>query len=457
MPEEVGIVNILKSGIIIYVTQTTFDGAGSAGLRPIGAIAVPVWRPETESERRAWTVADLKVWTCVWIALGITFLQLAFVLVLAKGGNSFLERYRSLAVWDSGWYENIVENGYRSTIPPVTKDLLSNVAFFPGYPVLARAIREVLGIETRIALLVTAQLASWVLWTYMLLFLRRWRASGVLAMNVMLLILFFPSAFYLVAGYSESLFIASMLGFLYWSTDARKYAWLLAAAHGFVMSATRLVGLPLVVIPVILTLLGASATSARSFKPWAIAGLASLGGLSFFLYSRLRFGHWDLYAQTSKAGWGTTPMYSAIFEPSLYQIRFSSVMQEVFDPSRLSRMSWLFALITTGILLTVDSGWSRKYRDRSWFFRIVLYGAALLTLYISVAGVYTLGLQGMIRYALPAAVLLVLAAAHFLTRPYVRSRFPAYVAEWVMPILIMFMSAIEISFVQLFTEGKWVA
>ena len=57
----------------------------------------------------------------------------------------------------------------------------------------------------------------------------------------------FPFSFFFGMVYTESLFLCSLLGFVYWSDEGSGRGLLLAALHGFVMTSTRLVGLPVVV------------------------------------------------------------------------------------------------------------------------------------------------------------------------------------------------------------------
>ena len=97
----------------------------------------------------------------------------------------------------------------------------------------------------------TAQVAAWGFWSYFFLFCQRWNLSPLLQFFGALSIAAHPAAFFLVAGYSESLFLMSLLGFIYWSSAEGRLAKFLAALHGFVMSATRIVGIPCAAFPVV--------------------------------------------------------------------------------------------------------------------------------------------------------------------------------------------------------------
>src|SRR5947199_160809 len=84
-------------------------------------------------------------------------------------------------------------------------------------------------------LLITVQAAGWGFWTYFFLFGERWKLPPSWQLLGALAILAHPAAFFLVAAYSESLFLLALIGFLYWSSAQTKKARLLAAMHGVVM------------------------------------------------------------------------------------------------------------------------------------------------------------------------------------------------------------------------------
>src|SRR5882762_10287331 len=181
----------------------------------------------------------------------ITLLQLAIAIGLLAPEESFSERYATLVQHDSHWFMNIVDRGYQTIVPPIDHKVMevSNVAFFPAYPAIAAAFRHGLNIDTGTALLITAQLAAWGFWSYFFLFCKRWNVSPTLQICGALLIAAHPAAFFLVAGYSESLFLMALLGFIYWSAAEGSCAKFLAAVHGIAMSATRIVGIVCAAFP----------------------------------------------------------------------------------------------------------------------------------------------------------------------------------------------------------------
>src|SRR5262249_36817765 len=150
--------------------------------------------------------------------LAVTLVQLAMAVCLLAPEEPVSERYSALIQHDSYWFMNIIDRGYQTVVPPIDHKMMeiSNVAFFPAYPVIAAMLQRVFNISTGTALLVVAQLAAWGFWTYFFLFCRRWKLPQALTVCGTLLILANPAAFFLISAYSESLFLMALLGFIYW-------------------------------------------------------------------------------------------------------------------------------------------------------------------------------------------------------------------------------------------------
>src|SRR5690606_9731606 len=150
------------------------------------------------------------------------------IISLATGADRVRGLYDSFCRWDGNLYVQITERGYHGEPPgnPVNFQK-SNVAFFPGYPLAARWLPGALGgtISYRTAMVLTAQSAAWGFWTYWLLFLARWGTPSRLAALVTTILALHPAAFFLVVAYSESLFLAAALGFLFWVTSVSRWHW----------------------------------------------------------------------------------------------------------------------------------------------------------------------------------------------------------------------------------------
>ncbi len=385
----------------------------------------------------------------------VTLLQIAMALCAAQPELTLGQRYRGLVQHDSYWFMNIVTRGYGTTMPPVDHKVMevSNVAFFPAYPLLAKAIAFLLRLNPFDALLVTAQLAAWGFWTYFFLFAERWQLRPALRWFGALAIVAHPAAFFLIAGYSESLFLMALAGFVYWSGAEGRAAKVLAGAHGFLMSATRIVGLVCAGYPVVRALFIHRWKSWRAYRPAVVLSfVAMLGAVAFFAWCQLRWGRWDLYMLTQKAGWAIQPDYLAVFRPANYHW-FIPPLDNASLASQLttSLAALLFVVIAVGELLTAlrrNTGWSR---------RIGLYFCAFAIFAISVAGVASVQLESMLRYDLCVHALIVLALLHYLRQ----LRLPPVPVRALAMAAVALLSAAGLSlecwYVFNFTQGYWIA
>ncbi|PYK55164.1 MAG: hypothetical protein DME47_04225, partial [Verrucomicrobia bacterium] len=247
----------------------------------------------------------------------VTLLQMVVAIFLVAPDGPFEYRYQTLLQHDSHWFANIAARGYETIVPPISHKMMevSNTAFFPAYPAIAWILHRALGVGVENALLITAQSAAWGFWTYFFLFCERWNLPASWQLLGALVILAHPAAFFLVAGYSESLFLMTLLGFLYWSGMESRRARILAALHGIVMSATRIVGLPCALAPLVKRIWELGWRKLANVRDWLanyggtalVSASATLGGLGFFVYCQFRWGHWDIYMLTQQFGWGIEP------------------------------------------------------------------------------------------------------------------------------------------------------
>jgi hypothetical protein len=342
---------------------------------------------------------------------------------------------------------------------------MAEVGFFPGYPLSARLVAAVTGLPAASAVLVAAQLACWGLWTYVFLFLRRWQVGAPVAAAGVLAVLMHPCAFFLVAGYSESLFLMAMLGFFYWSSSRTPGVWLLAAAHGVVMTATRIVGLPLAVCPLLLA--AASLVWAERGHPehWLrrltsaglLSGVSSLGGLLFFAFCRLQYGRWDAYMHSQRACWGITPDYLALFKPEIYRVAWPIFINGLVNPNDLSRLCVPGTIVLFLLLALIECRTARVDPARTWRERAGLYLAGGLLFYIAVAGLANSSLISMIRYTFCVHVVLALAAVHLATRVPPRGILVRRATFALLAVMAVVCVVCQLMLAHLFTHGEWVA
>jgi len=355
----------------------------------------------------------------VFLGLVVTLAQIAIAVFLLAPETSIFQQYRTLNQHDSYWFMNIVDRGYQTIVPPINHKVMevSNVGFFPAYPMFVSVFRYVFGLETHEALLVVAQVAAWGFWTYFFLFCRRWNFSPLLQFCGALLIVAHPAALFLIAGYSESLFLMMLFGFIYWSGAEGRMAKVWAALHGMGMSATRVVGIPCTAYPVIKTFFEKGWSALVRPREWfrnyatpiVLMAVSTGGAALFFLYCQLRWGRWNIYMLTQSICWGIQPDYLAVFKPSTYRW----LVPALNNPTQISQMATTMGglLLLTVVLCEFVPGIRRRV---CWPTRVAIYFCAAIIYYISVSGVAAVELESMLRYEFCAHVLIVLAFLNFL-------------------------------------------
>jgi len=143
-----------------------------------------------------------------------------------------------LARYDSGWYLTILERGYGPTPAPGQQ---SAHAFFPLYPFLARGVRALLPVNGFWA----GQILSVLCFFGAGLLLaaeRRHRLGDAGSRHALLFLLLYPTAFFLVSMYSESLFLLLALAAF---REARRDRPATAALLGLLAGGSRLPALAL--------------------------------------------------------------------------------------------------------------------------------------------------------------------------------------------------------------------
>src|SRR5215470_10001226 len=349
----------------------------------------------------------------------VTILQIVMAVALLAPEEPIAERYSALVQHDSYWFMNIIDRGYQTVVPPVDHKVMevSNVAFFPAYPAIAALIRNAFNIRSGTALLITAQLAAWGFWSYFFLFCKRWKVAASLQVCGTLLILANPAAFFLVAAYSESLFLMALFGFIYWSTAEGRTAKVIAALHGIVMSATPIVGIVCAAFPLVLSVFQTGWRELLKPGKWlrenlAAVGLtllAACGGIAFFILCQVRWGHWNLYMLTQAAGWGIVPDYLAVVRPENYRW-FIPALNNPTEMSQLSMTLGAMLLVAIAVVELIPA-----IRRRAGLpVRAGIYFCAATIYYLSVSGVACVDMESMLRYEFIAYALIVLALLNFL-------------------------------------------
>ncbi len=398
----------------------------------------------------------------ILFGLLLTLVQLGLAVGVLAPEGSLAGRYESLVQHDSYWFASIVDHGYQTVLPPISRKLLevSNVAFFPAYPAIAAALHYGTGLSTPYALLITSQAAAVGFWTYFFFFCERWKVAGVVQLFGAAAIAAHPSAFFLVAAYSESLFLMALLGFMFWSTAQGRWAMGLAAVHGILMTTTRIVGVPCAAYPVVRRVFAEGWAGLRDVRGWlrryagpVLLMTVSIGGtVAFFVYCLVRWGRWDLYMLTQEAGWGVRADYLAILKGESYRWLVPALQ----DPRQWSQMTMTLGalcFLAVGVVELVPA----LRRRTSWPARVAIYFVAFVTFYISVSGVASVQMESMLRYQFCAHALIVLAFMHFLAELRPLSRPVRALSMAAVTLLIAAGLSLQGWWIWNFTRGGWVA
>ena len=408
------------------------------------------------------------------LALLLTLAQLAVAVLFLAPEGPLSYRYSTLIQHDSYWFMNIVDRGYATTVPPIDHKVMevSNVAFFPAYPTIAALLGRALHLDADDALLITAQAAAWGFWSYFFLFCERWNVPPLLQFFGALSIVAHPAAFFLIAGYSESLFLMAVLGFIYWSGAEGRRAKVLAALHGIVMSATRIVGIPCAAFPVVRSVFRRGWSSLAGPRTWirqhgpaiALMLAATLGALAFFSYCQLRWSRWDMYMLTQAAGWAIEPDYLALLRPSNYRW----LVPALDYPSEASQMSVTMAALLFLAVAVCESivalrrrrgavGSGRSFANTGWSTRAGIYFCAFVIFFVSASGVAHVDMESMLRYEFSVHALIVLALLNFLRQFRVPPVFVRALGMSAVAVICAAGLSVQGWYVWNFTRGNWVA
>jgi hypothetical protein len=333
--------------------------------------------------------------------------------LLGASFSGYLDRWRR---WDVGLFVTIAEHGYDGD--PGRPPDAGLPAFFPGLPVTLRLVHLVVPDWSAAGLLVS--LVAGAVATVALARLAELEgASGWIAVLGLLL---FPTAVFLAAGYSESLFLAFAIPA--WLA-ARQGRWPLAAALGAGASCVRITGLFLAVALVVEFVAGRSRAvpmpqDAPRWRraPWLLVPFLPLAAYSAYHYARS--GDWLAWKHAQEAGWGRELVWPWTSWRTTWQAAMGG------DDSAVAfRMEIAGAVLAVAVLL-----WLAAMR---WWGELVYTGlqaAALMTsayylsiprslllwfpLWVALARLATRRRWVIVGYAMVAAPLMLLGVTRFL-------------------------------------------
>lgn len=389
---------------------------------------------------------------CVVVALSIILTCTQIGIALSNSvGASFQARYLALERWDAFGYNRIAEMGYVRS----NGNYWTDVAWFPGHPLMIRVVHLIPGISWHVATLVASQIACVMFWIFFLLFLHRFRLPWLLQGLAVTAVLFYPTSFFLINGYAEPLFIGSILGMLYWLDDDRTHAVFLALLFAVIASFTRFTVLAFVPIPLVF------GVCTRRWKRGLIVSLALLSGpLLYFTYLYWAFGDFFHFFHAQKFGWNVTPLRLQDMTPSFlwFQRPLKQLVPQIISGNGFALSDFLFVVVTNGVLLllALDLCISWLYRDRSVLYRQMFFAGAATSLYVGFSGTFTVGMPSMSRYTLPVIILGTLGLMHFLSVHRHHPRF-SQLLEFVIPTLAIFCLPLHWKYVHYFImQQGWV-
>jgi len=242
--------------------------------------------------RAFWTLVGIRV--AVWVGTALTLLwdrspvaatdrDLTLPRFQAYGSHSDL-LFNTFTLWDSGWYLEIAEGGYRGE---------QAAAFFPLYPLLVHALAWV----TR-STVVAGVLISLVAAGFAAVAVQRIAAELLparAARDSVLYLALWPVAFVFTSVYSEGLFLA-FAAWAFWAGLQRR-PWL-AAVLGALAVDTRLIGLAL--LPALVVLLWSRERRVLLLAPLLLLP-AAVGAYAWYLEHRL--GDWRAFYESQGAFW----------------------------------------------------------------------------------------------------------------------------------------------------------
>ena len=187
---------------------------------------------------------------------------------------------QGLLAWDGAFYADIAQHGYGALSRPALR-------FFPLTPLLGRAVGWV-GVGPRVGIVIVANAAALPASTLLVLLVRsEGFASGVARRSAWLLALA-PSAFVLVLGYAEAVFLALAIGIF---LAARRRRWLVVVVLGVLAGTSRPSGF-IVALPIAIEAVRTVRAAPVTERLRALAATASpfVGAALYLAWVGDRFG-----------------------------------------------------------------------------------------------------------------------------------------------------------------------
>ena len=324
-----------------------------------------------EAGRRRWIAAvDVDVWRRAIILVLVTraaFFAAAYSAThLLAGGGSPPEGFLDIWIrWDARHFLVAAEHGWSGPEAEGAR----TAAFFPLYPLAIRGL-SALGVNPIAGALAISTVATIVATAYLTKLADRDIGPGT-GNRAALYLLLFPTAVFLIAPYSEALFLAGAIPAFYYARTGR---WHAAALPAAVATATRAAGIFLLVALVVE--LATQLWRRRDALRHALQGLialaaASLPLLLYGLHLRTARGSFWQYRIDQEAGWGRRTV-----DPLESFLATWNTRVGAYDSNWI--FAWRLEIIAAlaGVLFTI---WALARREWSYATYMGLFMAALMT------------------------------------------------------------------------------
>lgn len=258
----------------------------------------PPWQVRfRETAASVWRDPLLRAVLALAVAHRIALQVLGLISLTRSGADAPLRLALELwSRWDAPHYLRVAEVGYRTG----GEDALF-IVFFPFYPLAVRMVAVVLGnfILSGLVVSFVAAVAASVL----LHRLVRLDTSDEEARRAVVLLVAFPTAYFLAAPYTESVFLVGVIGAVY---AARTNRWPWAAVAATLATGTRVAGLAL------LPALALEAVRAPNWRErlerllWTGAGATGVG--VYLLINRIVHGDPFHFLEVQRGHWFQHPV-----------------------------------------------------------------------------------------------------------------------------------------------------
>jgi hypothetical protein len=233
-----------------------------------------------------------------WLGLVLLSLLIKVVVVtlalveFGAGPDPLTALGRAWDHWDAQHYLYLATHGYGAS-----GDARNLIAFFPLYPALISAVAAT-GLPARGAALLISNVAG-VVAAILLYELARQDLRENAAFRAAAFFIVFPTAYFLLVGYTEALFCALAFGAV---LAARRERWLFAGLLGGLAAAARLTGLALLPF-LLIELFNARQTLRQVGQALVAPALIVLGFLTYLLTNLLVLGDTFAFIAVQRQHW----------------------------------------------------------------------------------------------------------------------------------------------------------